>query len=264
MLSFCLLPDYREVAMNKLTYLLLFVFTLSGCYGEITFDSTSKESIAESKSIIIKALPEGEREDFLKAVQYFSHGGSTGAQELIFKLFASKLNEQDVKSEVEDAFLLNLQVIHGLSGKQVIKKHHSSLALAKSERDKEKARIAKEEAESLADQKAYFDKIEVTDFVAQRFNPDTVNEAGVRFGLKNNGSRTVYKVHVVVYFKDNEGNAIHEMNVFRPNALDTPLRPGYVYETPPYIYFGVDSPLADWAEGEASFEIVGIEFDDGW
>ncbi len=58
---------------------------------------------------------------------------------------------------------------------------------------------------------AYIPKIKIIEFQATKI--DTYSSKGVpavRFGLKNEGDRTLITIRVVVYFKDESGIVIHE------------------------------------------------------
>ena len=114
----------------------------------------------------------------------------------------------------------------------------------------------------------YIDKVEITEFVAQRI--DTYLEKdipAVRISLKNKGDRSLDKVEVVVYFKDKDGKNIFEEN-YHPVFVseysfegdNKPLKPGYVKEMEKGKYYTLKSALSEWQEGKATAKVVDIEF----
>lgn len=124
--------------------------------------------------------------------------------------------------------------------------------------------------DKFAEKMNYTDKIEITEFVAKRI--DTYSEKGVpavRIGLKNKGDRTLEKVKVVVYFKDNNGNVIYEED-FHPVLVtdysygrnSKPLKPGYISEMEQGKYYTIESQLSAWAEGEAFAKVTDLSFAD--
>ena len=113
----------------------------------------------------------------------------------------------------------------------------------------------------------YFDKIEITEFVAQRVNTYSKNDIpSVRFSLKNRGSRSLDMVKVTVYFRDRQGNIIFEKD-FHPVLVskysfgdNKPLKPGYVKEIEKDKFYTIDSQLSEWFEGSAFAKITDLKF----
>ena len=114
----------------------------------------------------------------------------------------------------------------------------------------------------------YLDKVELTEFIAERF--DTYLKEGVpgvKLSIKNNGSRSLDRVEVVVYFQDGAGVTIFEKTVlpvlvseYSFGRNNTSLKPGYIREMGVGKYFTVDSPLSSWQEGKAFAKVVDVRF----
>jgi hypothetical protein len=99
------------------------VLVLSGCFGPAKFDTSSEASIKESTKKIVENLPDSNREEFQKALMYFSIGGEGGLKAMMGAAFSGK--SPDVKNEA--MFAANLKVIDGLTGEEILQKYHSSL-----------------------------------------------------------------------------------------------------------------------------------------
>lgn len=111
------------------------VLLLSGCFGPATFDSSSDTSIKESAKKIVASLPETNREEFQKAVMYFSIGGEGGLKAMMGAAFSGK--SSDTTSEAMMA--ANLKVIDGLTGDEILGKYRTSLEQGRVKREKEEA-----------------------------------------------------------------------------------------------------------------------------
>jgi len=122
--------------------------------------------------------------------------------------------------------------------------------------------------EEFTEKMNYMDKVEITEFVAQRIDTYLKKDVpAVRISLKNNGDRSLDKVKVVVYFKDKGGNTIFEedyhpvlVSKYSFSGDNKPLKPGYVKEMEKGKYYTLESALSDWQEGEATAKVVDIEF----
>lgn len=122
--------------------------------------------------------------------------------------------------------------------------------------------------EEFTEKMNYMDKVEITEFVAQRIDTYRQKDVpAVRISLKNNGDRSLDKVKVVVYFKDKDGNTIFEedyhpvlVSKYSFSGDNKPLKPGYVKEMEKGKYYTLKSALSDWQEGEATAQVVDIEF----
>lgn len=212
---------------------------LSGCLGEKTFDASSEASIKKSTSAIKESLPQESIEDFNKAVMYFSVGGENGFKAMMGAAFLGKADT------LKDNFTVNLKVIDGLTGVQIIEKHknlvHASKAIGDLEREAEELlknkkfqkalekykeignipsgvessetgiKNTKKAMEDFTEKMHYLDKVEITDFIAKRI--DTYLKEGIpsiRISLKNKGDRSLDMVKVTVYFQDKNGQTIFE------------------------------------------------------
>ncbi|WP_018275681.1 DUF6694 family lipoprotein [Teredinibacter turnerae] len=293
----------------KKFFLTTIVVLLAGCFGPAKFDASSESAIKESTKKIVNDLPEGKREDFQKALMYFSIGGDSGFKSMMGAAFAGKSTE----STTEAMLTVNLKAIDGLTGEQIIGKHKTSLEEDRVRREKEKAEREKvsglkKEAqdllksnkfeEALAKYKAmseissgveaaevgiekttkameeftekmnYMDKVEITEFRAQRIDTYLKKQVpAVRISLKNKGDRSLDKVKVIVYFQDKDGNTIFEEDYFPVlvseysfSGDNKPLKPGYVKEMEKDKYYTLESALSDWQEGKAIAKVVDIEF----
>ena len=234
--------------MKKFICISLIVL-LTGCFGPATFDASTDVTIKESAKKIIDDLPENQRDDFQKAMMYFTMGGSDGFKSMMGAAFAGK--EQD-----EVPLTVNLKTIDGLTGLEILDKHKASVEADRIKREKEKVErekvnALKKEAEALlgsqqfqeaiakynalseissgveaaeigiqntnkamsefTEKMNYIGEIEITEFTAKRI--DTYSKKGVpavRISLKNNGNRSLDKVKVVVYFQNESGQTIFE------------------------------------------------------
>lgn len=128
------------------------VLLLSGCFGPAKFDSSNDASIKESTKKIVESLPEANREEFQKALMYFSIGGEGGLKAMMGAAFAGKSSD----ATNEAMLAANLKVIDGLTGEQILEKYRSSLEQDRIKREKEEAErqkvtSLKKEAQELLD-----------------------------------------------------------------------------------------------------------------
>lgn len=294
--------------MKQIVVLSLLVF-LSGCFGPEKFDATNEETIKESSQEIMQELSSRKKNEFQKALMYFSIGGKSGIASIMEKAFSG-----DVAGMSNEAqFNLNLQVIDGLTGDEIISKHQAEIKRNKiiDEMRKEEERkitTLKKEAEQLLENKKfkealkkyeemnqvptgvayakdgienvkeemhdfieknnYMDKVVITEFEAKRI--DTYSEENVpaiRLSLKNEGSKSLDRVKVVVYFQNEKGITIFEeeynpvlVSKYSYGSANQPLKAGYVKEMGKGKYYTLDTPLTDWAEGKAVAQVIDIEF----
>lgn len=129
-----------------------FILILAGCFGPAKFDSSSEDSIKKSTQKIVESLPEENRDEFQKALMYFSIGGESGLKTMMGAAFAGK--SSDVTNEA--MLTVNLKAIDGLTGDQILKKYRQSLEQERIKREKEdverkKITSLKEEAQELLD-----------------------------------------------------------------------------------------------------------------
>lgn len=136
------------------------VLVLSGCFGPAKFDSSSEASIQESTKKIAESLPETNREEFQKALMYFSIGGEGGLKAMMGALFAGK--PANVTNEA--VLTANLKEIDGLTGEEILEKYRSSLEQDRIKREKEQAErqkvtSLKKEAQALLDSNKFEEAI---------------------------------------------------------------------------------------------------------
>jgi hypothetical protein len=137
--------------MKKLFALSLIVL-LTGCFGPEKFDAASEATIKESTQKIVSTLPEAKRDEFTKALMYFTMGGSDGFKSMIGTAFSGK------SSTVSNQALMavNLQKINGLNGEQILEKYKANLKedrikREKKEAEQKKVKALKNEAQELLD-----------------------------------------------------------------------------------------------------------------
>ena len=80
--------------MKNILIILTALAFLSGCFGSEKFDATDELSIKESSQKVAESLPEDKREEFLKAIVYYSLGGVEGIQYMIGAAFSGNLSWQ--------------------------------------------------------------------------------------------------------------------------------------------------------------------------
>lgn len=113
----------------------------------------------------------------------------------------------------------------------------------------------------------YLKNVLVYDFIADRLNTySNDNPPAVRFAIKNLGIKTIKKLVLCVYYKDEKGNVIYEKE-YTPisssyNSDMEELKPGYVYEIAARKYYTLDNKLEMWAPTKTTLKIVDIELDD--
>ncbi len=126
-----------------------------------------------------------------------------------------------------------------------------------------------EEIEEFKEKKAYLGSIDLYDFEASTI--DTYLEKGipaVKFKLKNNGNRSLSKVEVTVYLKDEDGNVIAEedfypvlvsdFNIFQGNK---PLKAGYIWELERGKWYTINHAPSEWKVGNAEVKITDFQFE---
>jgi len=116
----------------------------------------------------------------------------------------------------------------------------------------------------------YINNLRLYDIQAQYYNNPVFGRIpGVRFKIKNTGNKTVDEIEVTVYFKDKSGKVITEKQytpVVPPNynllgiENSTPLKPGYIYQTPGNMFLPAQNVPSEWKEGSVVVNITNIEF----
>ena len=145
--------------MKKLLALSLIVL-LTGCFGPEKFDASSEATIKESTQKIVSALPEAKRDEFTKALMYFTMGGSDGIESMVGAFFSGKSTK--VSNEV--SMTVNLQKINGLNGEQILEKYKENLEEDRIKREKKdaeqkKVKALKNEAQELLDSNKFKEAI---------------------------------------------------------------------------------------------------------
>lgn len=120
--------------MKKL-FAAIFVVFLTGCLGPAKFDASNEASIKESVQKISAGLSEEKREDFKKAITYYSIGGENGINSMMRDAFSGKAPT----SNVEITITINLKSIDGLTGDQIIDKYKSDIERQRLKRENEEA-----------------------------------------------------------------------------------------------------------------------------
>lgn len=140
--------------------------------------------------------------------------------------------------------------------------------------DQEEAKQEKVKAErewaAYKEKRDYIRNVQLYDFRAQKFRSYLDERVpGVEFKLKNLGDRTLNEVEVTVYFKDAEGNVIHE-HAYNPVLVskyafgreNQPLKPKYVWQMEHGHFYKATSVPSEWKEGAATATVTNIEFED--
>ncbi|WP_394222738.1 DUF6694 family lipoprotein [Alteromonas gracilis] len=116
---------------------------LTGCSGPITLDTTSQETIKSSAQEITADLNAQDREEFSKALMYFSVGGRDG-----FSSMMGSLADNNDGTKHKTLMYINLQSIDGLTGQEVLEKYRSALAKDKEIRERERVEKEAKQAKS--------------------------------------------------------------------------------------------------------------------
>jgi hypothetical protein len=83
--------------------------------------------------------------------------------------------------------------------------------------------------------------------------------AGVKFKLRNAGTRTLERIDVAVFFLNARGDAIGE-ETYSPITSEKPLRPGYVWQLDEGQYYPAKNIASEWKEGAVKTKIAYISF----
>ena len=134
--------------MKKLFALSLIVL-LTGCFGPEKFDAASEATIKESTQKIVSTLPEAKRDEFTKALMYFTMGGSDGFKSMIGTAFSGKSSTVSNEAWIS----VNLQKINGLNGEQILEKYKANLEEDRIKREKKEAEQKKREKKEAEQKK---------------------------------------------------------------------------------------------------------------
>ncbi|SHO57839.1 DUF6694 family lipoprotein [Vibrio quintilis] len=102
--------------MQKLFIAVLFCFMLSGCFDPVTFDASNESTMKISSRNIAKSMSEEQREEFSRAVMYFSMGGTEGLKKIMTAIDDAQRDQ---------IFAEHLAVINGLTGDEILEKYRS-------------------------------------------------------------------------------------------------------------------------------------------
>jgi hypothetical protein len=126
-----------------------------------------------------------------------------------------------------------------------------------------------EEIDEFKEKQAYLSSIDLYDFEASTI--DTYRDKGipsVKFKLKNNGNRSLSKVEVTVYLKDESGNVIAEedfhpvlVSEYRFSGNNKPLKAGYIWEMERGKWYTIKDAPSEWKVGNAEAKITDIRFE---
>ncbi len=119
------------------------LMVLTGCFGPNTLDTTSEETIKSSAQAITADMTEAEKNEFSKALMYYSVGGPDG-----FRSMLTSLSAYNSKATPETLMAVNLQSLDGMTGQEVLKKYRAALAADKEVRERERAEKEAKEAKA--------------------------------------------------------------------------------------------------------------------
>jgi len=107
-------------------------------------------------------------------------------------------------------------------------------------------------------EKKYFKNIEILDFSATKIDTYSQKDIpAIRFGLKNNGDKTVDQIEVTVFFLDDDDHAIYEKVITKYEVL----KPNYIWRQEPDRYYTIENLGPEWS-GKANAVITGVRFSD--
>ena len=118
----------------------------------------------------------------------------------------------------------------------------------------------------LTEKIAYFPKVKVYDTIAKYYNSGWSGiKPYIDFKVKNNGDKELSEVEITVYFKDKNGNVIHEEKYTPINnggffSDSGTLKSGRIWQQDEYSYYSSDSLPSEWQEESADFVVTNIEF----
>ncbi len=114
--------------------------------------------------------------------------------------------------------------------------------------------------------KSLLKSIDITILECCIINKDYNPKAGYRLKVKNNGSKEITKLKIVLYFYDKKGNVFFEDDC---TLIDSDsysgqknLKPNYsvlIPENTSTFYTAQGMDLDEWAEGKVTFEIVELQ-----
>ena len=157
---FCFATNKNRNAMKnclQTIFVVLLGLILSSCLGPTKFDATNDGTIQESTRKIVESMPEEQQEEFGKAIIYFSLGGSSGFESLLGAAFTGELSEVTPEAMIA----INLKSIDGLTGEEIIRKHHASIEQERIVNEQARTvNSLKEEAQKLLEDNEFKDAID--------------------------------------------------------------------------------------------------------
>ena len=129
-------------------------------------------------------------------------------------------------------------------------------------------RDAEEKKEKKRIKQAYIPKVKlygVNAHYQEKSSYDKTVVPAITFKIQNNGDKTLSKVEVTIYFKDNNGNVIFE-KIYTPisaSSWSSPsklFKPGYIWQIERGKIYPVSDVPTEWMEGAVSAEITDIDF----
>lgn len=176
--------------MKNVALIAPLLLLLTGCFGPSTLDATSQETIKSSAQDITADLTEPEREEFSKALMYYSVGGRDGFTSLMGSLAG---NNDGTKAET--LMTINIQSLDGLTGQEVLSKYRAALAQdkeirerkraeqeaarAKAREEQETVRQLKEEALELLGSRRFEEALEIYHAMTQIPSAEELAMAGI-------------------------------------------------------------------------------------
>lgn len=90
---------------------------------------------------------------------------------------------------------------------------------------------------------------------------------GVLFKIRNNGERSLDKVEVTIFFKDEGGLVIAEedyhpvlVSEYSFSGSSKPLKPGYIWQMEQGKFYSAKNVPSEWKEGSVEASITDIRF----
>jgi len=123
--------------------------------------------------------------------------------------------------------------------------------------------------DAFDEKQAYIGNVELYNLSAAYFDTFLDKQVpGVRFKLRNKGDRTLNRVEVTVYFKDESGTIIAEEDYLPVLVSEysfndsSPLKPNYIWQMEGSKFYKAESVPTEWDEGAVAARVTDIEFGD--
>lgn len=136
------------------------IMLLQGCFGPAEFDASSENTLESSTERIEASLSESQKEEFSKALLYFSMGGTDGFTNLMSSAFSGNLD-----IDPSTTALTNLSAIDGLTGTAILEKYRRSIEddqirYEKEASERESIQALQNEAESFLSSNKFEEALE--------------------------------------------------------------------------------------------------------